>query len=42
MATLKNKQTFPNPELFAVGEDCILASLECLINSKVYHSCLKL
>ena len=34
MVNQKNKQTF-SPDL--VGEDCILASLERLINSKVYH-----
>ena len=30
----KNKSTFST---HPVGEDCILASLECLINSKLYH-----
>ncbi len=34
MVNQKNKHTF-SPDL--VGEDCILASLEGLINSKVYH-----
>ena len=32
MVNQKNNQTFPSN---LVGEDCILASLECLINSKV-------